>query len=48
VLILGPQNFGIAMWTRDERGVGISKITRRDIKPASIAATLARQERQHG
>jgi hypothetical protein len=43
ILPLGPRNFGIAHWTRDERGVPVYRITHKDIRAASVAATMARQ-----
>ena len=43
VLILGPRNWGIATWMRDERDVPIYRITHRDIRAASTAATIARK-----
>ena len=43
VLSLGPCNWGIATWTRDERDVPVYRITQRDIRAASTAATMARQ-----
>ena len=48
VLELGPRNFAIARWLRDEKDVPLYSIVRKDVKAASIAATLARQEGQHG
>ena len=47
VLVVGPRNWGIAQWMKDERGVPVYRIAQKDIKAASIAGTLARQEREH-
>jgi hypothetical protein len=43
ILPLGPRNFGIAQWTRDEGAVPVYRITHKDIRAASTAATMARQ-----
>ena len=43
VLELGPHDFALATWTRDERGVGVYRIVQREIREASVAATVARQ-----
>ena len=43
VLVLGPRNWGIAAWMRDEHDVPVYRITQKDIRAASTAATLARQ-----
>ncbi len=38
-----PRNFAIAQWVRDEQGVPVFRITHKDIRAASTAATMARQ-----
>jgi hypothetical protein len=43
VLVLGRRNWGIAAWIRDERDVPVYRITQRDIRAASTAATMVRQ-----
>ena len=42
VLELGPRNWSIATWMRDERDVPVYRITHRDIRAASTA-TIARK-----
>ena len=32
VLKLGPHDFAVATWTRDERGVGVCRIVQREIR----------------
>jgi hypothetical protein len=48
VLELGPRNWGIAAWIRDERDVAVYPITQRDIRAASTAAVLARNLYEKG
>jgi hypothetical protein len=48
VLTLGPRNWGIAQWMKDERDVPVYRITHRDIRAASTAAVLARKLDQKG
>ena len=43
VLEFGPHDFAVAAWTRDERGVDVYRIVQREIREASVAATVARQ-----
>ena len=43
VLELGPRNWGIAAWMRDERDVPVYRIVQRDVRAASTAATTARK-----
>jgi hypothetical protein len=43
VLELGPRNWGIAQWLKDERDVPVYRITHRDIRATSTAATIARK-----
>ena len=48
VLALGPRNWGIAQWIKDERDVPVYRITQRDIRAASTAAVLARKLDEKG
>jgi hypothetical protein len=48
VLELGPRNWGIAAWMRDERAVPVYRITQIDIRAASTAAVLARNLYEKG
>jgi hypothetical protein len=43
ILPLGLRDFGIAQWVRDEGSVPVYRITHKDIRAASTAATMARQ-----
>ena len=42
ILQLGPHDFAVAVWVRDEGGVGIYEIRQREIREASVEATEAR------
>jgi hypothetical protein len=49
ILHLGPHDFAVAVCIRDEDGVPIYEVRHRDIREASVAATVARQEQErHG
>ena len=43
VLRLGPHDFAVAVWLRDEGEVPVYEIKQREIREASVAATVARQ-----
>jgi hypothetical protein len=43
ILQLGPRDFAIARWVREEAGVPMYRITQKDIRAASTTATMARQ-----
>ena len=43
VLQIGPHDFAVAVWVRDEGGVGVYEIRHREIREASVAATVAKQ-----
>ena len=43
VVQLGPREFAVLVHVRDEDGVPVYEIRQRDIKDASVAATVAHQ-----
>ncbi len=44
ILELDPQDFAVAAWVRDERGMPVYRIVEREIQAASVAATVARAQ----
>jgi hypothetical protein len=49
VLHLGPYDFAVAVWIRDEADVPVYEVRYRDIREPSVAATVARQHQErHG
>jgi hypothetical protein len=49
VLHLGPHDFAVAVWIRDEGNVPLYEVRHRDIREASVAAAVARQHQErHG
>jgi hypothetical protein len=49
VLHLGPHDFAVAVWIRDEGTVPVYAVRQREIREASVAAAVARQhEERHG
>jgi hypothetical protein len=47
VLQLGPHDFAVAVWIRDEGTVPLYEVRHRDIREASVAAAVARQHQEH-
>ena len=43
ILQLGPRDYSVLAWVRDEDGEPVYRVVKDKIKAAKIAATLARQ-----
>jgi hypothetical protein len=48
ILRLGPRDYCVATWLRDEDGEPIYRVVKDKIKAASTAAVLARKLLRHG